>query len=900
MKSALFCCLILMCAYSVNAQEMIRPFETAAGASKNFILRKTTNTILKNSPGEIVLELPGIDRMVTARIKRNNDFTPSYSIRTNDASRISFEQPSCYTGTLDGVRHSTVMVLSRENYFYAVVFTDTQTYIIVKSTTSDIYALQELTMSDLMAMSCGVKDNMSASKGDFDELSDDDVEPGTKLKCAGVYFELGYNVYTAFQNNDANILNYMNQMFGVVSVLFAREGVPMKISEIFIWHSQDPYSGHYLDVLSLFTQNTPAVNGQFGHLMKLAGPVTGGILGVAWLGSGQLYCSNTVQRGYSNLNVETINQFPMFTPTVKVVAHELGHNFGSNHTHYCYWPHGPFEVCAAVEPSPCSNPIQPYPAAGASIMSYCSANFTNGFSQYPGNVLRKSYLALPDSCQYVCTVDVSGLVCPKPVNLQTQITGNTCKATWTNPGVDSFYIELLAKNASDPNAQWQLFAETTTVNDSAVFTNLPGCTDYTVRLQSFCGRRAGYFTTATFTMPLPADNCTSYGTASTNFIQALKVNDKENISGSNGGILNSCFTFHIQEGADNYFKFTPGVTANGEYYYWRVWMDLDRNNIYDSVNELIYTSGPLTQVRKAAVYVPAPGIVNPGGPFKMRVSMKKNAPSSLCETNFDGEVENYIINNDSYFPVPQYCFSEGNSDASAWIENVTINGYIIALNNTTGSSGGYAFYAGGSKIWADSTYTFSFKAKRLFSFAKLYMHAWIDFNGDGLFDDKNETIFDQSVVPNQPYTGSFTVPHIQNGSRSRIRVIVSTQPIASSCGIHEFGETEDYTVTVKGSSEATVENPIVQQRVIRNDRFTVYPNPVNGRSFYCVVNLLQQGKGLLMLTDVSGKQVFAENHVLTGNAGPLRVNIPPSIKAGMYFVTMQVNGIIYRQKIVVQ
>jgi hypothetical protein len=657
-------------------------------------------------------------------------------------------------------------------------------------------------MTDLMAMSCGVMDNMPALKITGDELGDGDVEPSTKLKCAGVYFELGYDVYTAFQSSDANVLNYMNQMFGVVSLLFAREGIPVKISDVFIWHSQDPYAGPYQDVLWLFTQNTPTVNGQFGHLMKIPGAVTGA-LGAAWLGSGQLYCSSTSQRAYSNLNVETINPFPMFTLTVKIVAHELGHNFGSPHTHYCYWPHGPFERCdAQVEPPNCPFPVQPVHPSGATIMSYCAVNFVNGFGQYPGNVLRKSYLALPDSCQYTCTVDVSGLVCPTPANLQVQVAGNSCKATWTNPGVDSFYIELLAKNASDPNAQWQLFAEITTVNDSAEFNNLPGCTDYTVRLQSFCGRRTGYFTTTTFSVSLPADNCVSSGTATTNFIQALKVNDKENISGNNSGLLNSCFTYHIQEGADNYFKFTPGVTANGEYYYWRVWMDLDRNNVYDSINELMYTSGPLTQVRKAAVFVPAPGIINPGGPFKMRVSMKKNSPPSLCETGFDGEVENYIINNDSYFPVPEYCFSEGNSDASAWINNVTVTGYTTALNNTTGQSGGYGFYASGAKMWADSTYTFSFKAKRLLSFTKLYMHAWIDFNGDGIFDDKNETIFNQSVVPNQAYTGSFTVPHIEDGSRSRMRIIVSTQPIGSSCGIHEFGETEDYTVTIKGSSEA--------------------------------------------------------------------------------------------------
>ncbi|MGB8194259.1 MAG: GEVED domain-containing protein [Chitinophagaceae bacterium] len=902
MKLRLISCLIFVCVFArLHSQETIRPFENPPGTKQYFTLNNQANNILRKAPSDVLLQLPAIDGgTLTASVKRKDDFSPNYSIRNSSSRVTSFEQPICYLGKLQNIPNSSVMVLTRENYFFAVVFKHDRVYVIARMPQNETYALQDLSLSESDVLKCGVKDQLPSSKNDpapLDELWEGD-ETSDKHKCVGIYFEIGYDVYTAMQSSDVNVLNHVNEMFAVVSLIYAREGVPMKISETFIWHSPDPYQGlPYQQALWLFTQNRPVVNGQFGHLMKLPGSVTGPILGVAWLNSAEMtFCSNSVQRGYSHLDLSPTNPFPFYTSTVKVVAHELGHNFGSQHTHWCYWPHGPIDGCGALEPAGCTATPNPMHPTGGTIMSYCSTNLANGFGQYPGNLVRKSYQALPDSCQYNCTVDVSGTVCPTPGNLQLQNTGNTYTASWTNPGVDSFYADLLARNSSDPNAQWQLVSEIRTTNTTAVFSNLASCKDYIVRVQSFCGLRTGYFATASFSIALSPDNCVASGTPVTNHIQALKVNDKENVSGNNNGLLSSCYTFHIEEGADNYFKFSPAVSNNGEYYYWRVWMDLDRNNIYDPVNELMYTSPPTTQVRKAAIYVPMPGIIS-GGPFKMRVIMKKGAAPSLCETGFDGEVENYIINNDTNPYNPFYCFSEGNSDATAWISNVTLNGDNSTVNNSTGQSGGYAYYDLYAIFRSDSTYTFSFTSKRILSFAKLYTHAWIDFNNDGNFD-KDETIFDQSVVPNQAYASSFTVPHIENGFRSRLRVITSTNQVTDACGIHENGETEDYFVVLTGSADIEGDQIIVHP-LAANNKLHVYPNPASGHSFYCSIQAVEAGKGVLMLTDISGKAVYTGNFIQT-NGIPVKINLPASVKSGMYFIKVSLNGRVYHQKIVLQ
>ena len=75
------------------------------------------------------------------------------------------------------------------------------------------------------------------------------------------------------------------------------------------------------------------------HLMSKRGDTGTG--GIAYLG---VVCSPDFGVGFSSA-MDNQSNFPVippnFTWNLYVVAHELGHNFGANHTHWCGWPGGP-------------------------------------------------------------------------------------------------------------------------------------------------------------------------------------------------------------------------------------------------------------------------------------------------------------------------------------------------------------------------------------------------------------------------------------------------------------------------------------------------------------------------------------------------------------------------------
>ena len=75
---------------------------------------------------------------------------------------------------------------------------------------------------------------------------------------------------------------------------------------------------------------------------------------------------------------------------------------------------------------------------------------------------------------------------------------------------------------------------------------------------------------------------------------------------------------------------------------------------------------------------------------------------------------------------------------------------------------------------------------------------WIDYNQDGDFDDPGELIGSESSATTLSWTDSFTVPSSANLGSTRLRVGVNYGSLPNKpCGPHQFGEFEDYRVSIR-------------------------------------------------------------------------------------------------------
>ena len=205
--------------------------------------------------------------------------------------------------------------------------------------------------------------------------------------CVKMFIETDY---TVFQNKGsvANVTSYMTGVMSQVSVLYLNESINLVLNTLSIWSVNDPYTGP--SASNYLTQFRNAKNGIYdGDLAHLVGIHNLG--GVAYL---DVLCNAYYGVGYSSIT-GSYNNVPVYSWTIEVLTHEIGHNLGSPHTHACAW-NGNNTALDGCGPTAgysegCTAPL---PTNGGTVMSYChlvsgvGINFNNGFGVQPGDRIR--------------------------------------------------------------------------------------------------------------------------------------------------------------------------------------------------------------------------------------------------------------------------------------------------------------------------------------------------------------------------------------------------------------------------------------------------------------------------------------------------------------------------------
>lgn len=420
MKNVILCFTMLIFA-SASAQE--QPVELFRYSESKTM--SAANELSEQVKDPVILELDknAMERILEERSYRINLLVPvssgqkvpvsleRFDILSSDARTVAMtssgERPVdlrnlvlSYRGTVEGAGNSLVSVSFYNGKVVGMMKSSSETFVLgnlsgkTGQETEDYVLYRESNLLKKKSMKCGSENfpvteeilsmmqNLNSPNGD---LSDD-------LRVAKVAIDVDYYTYGIYGNSVANASAYALALMSATSAVYVKDmNIRLVVSYLRVWTTQDPYTSEDgPTLLNQFQQewvaNQGSVDRSIAHLVSRRNNLN--VAGIAYL---NVLCNTSFGYGLSATLNGTINQLPAYSYDVVVIAHEIGHNFGSPHTHNCGWVGGPIDTCVDVEGGCYSGPT--HPVAGT-IMSYCDivpgGSVIMDFGDQPGALIRNS------------------------------------------------------------------------------------------------------------------------------------------------------------------------------------------------------------------------------------------------------------------------------------------------------------------------------------------------------------------------------------------------------------------------------------------------------------------------------------------------------------------------------
>lgn len=345
--------------------------------------------ILENHPSGLIIEMPYLDESLTLNLHIAKLYKNDFSVTTASGTESNYNEVSksvYYQGEFNGYPNSHFALSILNNEVIGV---------------GNIPGIGDLNLGQLKGESEYIFYGENALDGHNAFECDTRGEPSPRVErreesdereliedCASIYFEVDYDLFLD-KGGVTETVDYMTALFNEIQLLFEIDGMTIYMSDIKVWDEESPYYGigDTGVLLDLFGTTTVVWEGDLGHLVTIS---AGG--GLAYV---DVFCSpnQAIRKAVSGIS-PTFAEIPIYSWSVEVISHEMGHNMGSPHTHACFW-NGDLTAIDGCGPDAgfdegCAGPI---PDEGGTVMSYChltpvGIDLGLGFGDQPGEHIR--------------------------------------------------------------------------------------------------------------------------------------------------------------------------------------------------------------------------------------------------------------------------------------------------------------------------------------------------------------------------------------------------------------------------------------------------------------------------------------------------------------------------------